>query len=207
MSRWSACASSAGTRPAADLRHASRKLGTARAVRPLLRRRQHGRCSAPPNIRPIADAIVALRAGCMGTLVPSGFDAPIRLARALERGGKAGCWSISMIRAASTSRSSAAPARRRRCWRNSHAISTARSMACAWSAWPDRNKFWVEITDPIDAGARRRGQDRHRRHHPGDRQCGRGLGARASRISGCGSTAAGGDPGRPPSPLDPTARS
>ncbi len=42
-----------------------------------------------PNIRPIADAIVALRAGCMGTLVPSGFDAPVRLARALERGGKA----------------------------------------------------------------------------------------------------------------------
>ena len=44
----------------------------------------------PPSIRPVADAVVELRAGCMGTLVASGFDAPIRLARALERGGKAG---------------------------------------------------------------------------------------------------------------------
>jgi KDO2-lipid IV(A) lauroyltransferase len=41
----------------------------------------------PPSVRAVADAVIAMRAGCMGTLIPSGFDAPIRLAKALERGG------------------------------------------------------------------------------------------------------------------------
>jgi KDO2-lipid IV(A) lauroyltransferase len=40
----------------------------------------------PPSIRAISQAIVEIRAGCMGTLVPSSFDAPIRLVRALEQG-------------------------------------------------------------------------------------------------------------------------
>jgi KDO2-lipid IV(A) lauroyltransferase len=40
----------------------------------------------PPSIRAISDAIVKIRAGCMGTLVPNGFGAPFRLANAIERG-------------------------------------------------------------------------------------------------------------------------
>jgi len=44
----------------------------------------------PPSIRAVSDAVLELRAGCMGTLVASGFDAPIRLARALEAGSKVG---------------------------------------------------------------------------------------------------------------------
>lgn len=39
-----------------------------------------------PNIGAASDAIVALRERCMGTLVPTGLDAPVRLVRALQRG-------------------------------------------------------------------------------------------------------------------------
>jgi KDO2-lipid IV(A) lauroyltransferase len=37
-----------------------------------------------PNVGAIADAVVAIRQGAMGTLVATGLDAPIKLARALE---------------------------------------------------------------------------------------------------------------------------
>lgn len=37
-----------------------------------------------PNLPGIADAVVDMRAGCMGTLLPAGLDAPIRLANALR---------------------------------------------------------------------------------------------------------------------------
>jgi KDO2-lipid IV(A) lauroyltransferase len=37
-----------------------------------------------PNIGAIADAVIAIRNDSMGTLVPTDFDAPIRLSRALE---------------------------------------------------------------------------------------------------------------------------
>jgi KDO2-lipid IV(A) lauroyltransferase len=43
-----------------------------------------------PNLGAVADAVVDIRAGCMGTLLPSGLDAPILLANALEKGGVAG---------------------------------------------------------------------------------------------------------------------
>jgi KDO2-lipid IV(A) lauroyltransferase len=43
-----------------------------------------------PNLGAIADAVVDIRAGCMGTLLPSGLDAPVLLANALEKGGIAG---------------------------------------------------------------------------------------------------------------------
>ena len=40
----------------------------------------------PPNMTAFADAIIELRGHLMGTMVASGFDAPIKLARALEQG-------------------------------------------------------------------------------------------------------------------------
>jgi KDO2-lipid IV(A) lauroyltransferase len=43
-----------------------------------------------PNIGGIADAVVDMRAGCMGNLIPTGLDAPIRLANAIERGEHVG---------------------------------------------------------------------------------------------------------------------
>jgi len=39
-----------------------------------------------PNIRAVADEIVEMRAGCMGTLMPTTMDAPVKLADALKRG-------------------------------------------------------------------------------------------------------------------------
>jgi KDO2-lipid IV(A) lauroyltransferase len=40
-----------------------------------------------PNIGPINDAVLAIRSGIMGTLVPTSLDAPVRLLRVLEAGG------------------------------------------------------------------------------------------------------------------------
>ena len=103
-----------------------------------------------PNIRPIADAIVELRAGCMGTLVPSGFDAPIRLARALERGGKA-----AMLVDQYDSRGIDIMFFGRVCKASPLLAQLARHLDCPIHGvrmvrLADRNKFWVEITDPIE---------------------------------------------------------
>ena len=40
-----------------------------------------------PNLGAVADAVIKIRAGSMGTLVPTGLDAPLRLVRVLEAGG------------------------------------------------------------------------------------------------------------------------
>jgi Kdo2-lipid IVA lauroyltransferase/acyltransferase len=40
-----------------------------------------------PNIGAASDAIIKIRKGSMGTLVPTGLDAPFKLVRTLERGG------------------------------------------------------------------------------------------------------------------------
>lgn len=39
-----------------------------------------------PNVPAISDAVIAMRSGCMGTLIPTSMDAPIKLADALKRG-------------------------------------------------------------------------------------------------------------------------
>ena len=39
-----------------------------------------------PNVAAISDAVIDLRAGCMGTLIPTSLQAPIQLAEALQRG-------------------------------------------------------------------------------------------------------------------------
>ncbi len=39
-----------------------------------------------PNLKAVADAVVEMRAGCMGALLPTTMDAPIKLADALKRG-------------------------------------------------------------------------------------------------------------------------
>ena len=43
-----------------------------------------------PNVGAIADAVIDIRAGAMGTMVPTNFDAPIRLGRALSEGRHVG---------------------------------------------------------------------------------------------------------------------
>jgi KDO2-lipid IV(A) lauroyltransferase len=44
----------------------------------------------PPSLREVANAVLEIRKGSMGTLIPSGFDAPFRLSGALARGSNVG---------------------------------------------------------------------------------------------------------------------
>jgi KDO2-lipid IV(A) lauroyltransferase len=39
-----------------------------------------------PNMPAISDAVIEMRSGCMGTLIPTSMDAPVKLADALKRG-------------------------------------------------------------------------------------------------------------------------
>jgi len=39
-----------------------------------------------PNVPAISDAVIEMRSGCMGTLIPTSMDAPVKLADALKRG-------------------------------------------------------------------------------------------------------------------------
>jgi KDO2-lipid IV(A) lauroyltransferase len=39
-----------------------------------------------PNVPAISDAVIEMRSGCMGTLMPTSMDAPVKLADALQRG-------------------------------------------------------------------------------------------------------------------------
>lgn len=104
----------------------------------------------PPNIRAIADAVVELRAGCMGTLVASGFDAPIRMARALERGEKVG-----MLVDQYDTRGVEVTFFGRVCKASPLLAQLARHFECPIHGarvirLADRNTFWTEVTDPIE---------------------------------------------------------
>lgn len=104
----------------------------------------------PPSIPAIADAIIELRAGCMGTLVPSGFDAPIRMARALERGEKSG-----MLVDQYDSRGVDITFFGRVCKASPLLAQLARHIDCPIHGvrvvrLGDRNKFWAEVTGPIE---------------------------------------------------------
>jgi KDO2-lipid IV(A) lauroyltransferase len=44
----------------------------------------------PPNVPAVADAVVGMRTGIMGTLIRTGLDAPVRAAEALKRGSHVG---------------------------------------------------------------------------------------------------------------------
>jgi KDO2-lipid IV(A) lauroyltransferase len=104
----------------------------------------------PPSIRAISDAVVELRAGCMGTLIASSFDAPIRLARALERGGKVG-----MLVDQHDSRGVDITFFGRTCKASPLLAQLARHFDCPIHGarvvrLADRNKFWAEVTEPIE---------------------------------------------------------
>jgi Kdo2-lipid IVA lauroyltransferase/acyltransferase len=104
----------------------------------------------PPSVRAVADAVIELRAGCMGTLVPSGFDAPIRLARALERGGKAG-----MLVDQYDSRGVDITFFGRPTKASPLLAQLARHFDCPIHGTrvvrlADRNKFWGEVTEAIE---------------------------------------------------------
>jgi Kdo2-lipid IVA lauroyltransferase/acyltransferase len=104
----------------------------------------------PPNVRAVADAVLKLRAGCMGTLIPSGFDAPFRLANAVERGGN-----IAMLVDQHDHRGVDVTFLGRTCKANPLIAQIARLTGCDIRGirivrFPDGNHFQCEMTKPLD---------------------------------------------------------
>ncbi len=103
-----------------------------------------------PNIRPISDVIVKMRAPLMGELVATGIEAPVRLARLLDSGAHVG-----MLVDQHFSKGVDVIFFGRRCRANPLIAMIARQTECPIHGLrvvrkPDGNSFWVEITDPID---------------------------------------------------------
>jgi Kdo2-lipid IVA lauroyltransferase/acyltransferase len=102
-----------------------------------------------PNIRAISDAIVRLRAGVMGQLIPAGLDAPVRLARLLQQGVHVG-----MLVDQHFTRGVDVTFFGRPCKANPLIAMLARQLECPIYGLrvirlPDGNRFRGEITDPI----------------------------------------------------------
>ena len=103
-----------------------------------------------PSIRPIAEAVLEIRKNCMGTLVRSGFDAPLRLAHALERGAHVG-----MLVDQHESRGVDVTFFGRTCRASPLLAQLARHTNCFIRGirvvrLPDGNRFWGEVTEPVD---------------------------------------------------------
>jgi len=102
-----------------------------------------------PNIRPISDVIVKLRAPLMGELIATGLDAPIKLARLLQSGTHVG-----MLVDQHFSKGVEVVFFGRRCRANPLIALLARQTECPIHGMrvvrkADRNSFWVDITDPV----------------------------------------------------------
>jgi KDO2-lipid IV(A) lauroyltransferase len=103
-----------------------------------------------PNIRPINDIIVKLREPLMGELVPSGLDAPVKLARLLEAGVHVG-----MLVDQHMAKGVDVIFFGRRCRANPLIALIARQTECPIHGLrvvrkPDGNSFSVDITDPVE---------------------------------------------------------
>jgi len=104
----------------------------------------------PPNNQIISNAIIAMRANCMGTLIPVGLDAPQRLANALKRGGQVG-----MLVDQRYGRGVDVTFFGRQCKASPLLAQLARRFECPVRGLrvvrlQDRNMFRGELTDPVD---------------------------------------------------------
>jgi Kdo2-lipid IVA lauroyltransferase/acyltransferase len=104
----------------------------------------------PPNNQIINDAILAIRANCMGTLIPTRLDAPLRLADALGHGGHVG-----MLVDQHYGRGVDVTFLGRTCKANPLLAQLARRFECPIRGLRvvrqrDRNIFRGELTGPID---------------------------------------------------------
>ena len=103
-----------------------------------------------PNNHIIDNAIVSTRANCMGALIPTGIDAPIRLANALKRGGHVG-----MLVDQRYGRGVDVTFFGRTCRASALLAQLARRFECPVRGLrvvrlQDRNMFRGELTGPID---------------------------------------------------------
>ena len=117
----------------------------------------------PPSIRAISDAIVKIRAGCMGTLVPSDLrcaDPPRECARARRH--------VGMLVDQYDVRGVDVTFFGRTCKANPLLAQLARHLDCPIRGvrvvrLPDGNRFWGEFTEAIEPPRDADGQDRYRR--------------------------------------------
>src|SRR5262249_46057069 len=102
-----------------------------------------------PNISAVSDAIIAIRQGSMGTLVPTDLDAPLRLARVLEAGGH-----VAMLVDQHYENGVDVTFFGRRCKANPFIARLARHVECPIHGTrvvrlPDRHRFRVDLSQAI----------------------------------------------------------
>jgi Kdo2-lipid IVA lauroyltransferase/acyltransferase len=103
-----------------------------------------------PNIRPVSDIIVKLRERLMGELVPTGLEAPLKLARLLQSGTHVG-----MLVDQHFTKGVEVTFFGRRCLANPLIALLARQTEAPIHGLrvvrkPDGNSFSVDITDPVE---------------------------------------------------------
>ncbi|MCC6775151.1 MAG: lipid A biosynthesis lauroyl acyltransferase [Hyphomicrobiales bacterium] len=102
-----------------------------------------------PNIGAVSDAVVAIRQGSMGTLVPTGLDAPLRLANVLQAGGH-----VAMLVDQHYVNGVDVTFFGRRCKANPLIARLARQVDCPIHGTrvvrlPDRHRFRVDLSEAI----------------------------------------------------------
>jgi KDO2-lipid IV(A) lauroyltransferase len=102
-----------------------------------------------PNIGAVSDAVIRMREGIMGELVPTGLDAPVRLARLLQSGVHVG-----MLVDQHYTRGVEVTFFGRTCKANPLIAMLARQTECPIHGLrvvrlPDGEHFWGEVTDAI----------------------------------------------------------
>jgi len=103
-----------------------------------------------PNIRAVSDAVLAVRAGCMGTLVATGLDAPVKLLRMLEANRH-----VAMLADQHFVKGVEVTFFGRPCKANPLIAQLARHIECPIHGTrivrrDDRNRFMIEMTEAID---------------------------------------------------------
>jgi KDO2-lipid IV(A) lauroyltransferase len=104
----------------------------------------------PPNIRAVSDAVLKIRAGCMGTLVATGLDAPVKLLRMLEANRH-----VAMLADQHFVKGVDVTFFGRPCKANPLIAQLARHLECPIHGTrilrrgDDRNRFIIEMTDAI----------------------------------------------------------
>ena len=103
-----------------------------------------------PNIGAVSDAIIQLRKGSMGTLVPTGLDAPLKLLRVLEDNGH-----VAMLVDQHYVNGVDVTFFGRRCKANPFIARLARHIECSIHGTrvvrlPDRHRFRIDLTEAIE---------------------------------------------------------
>ena len=103
-----------------------------------------------PNIGAVSDAIIKLRKGSMGSLVPTGLDAPFKLLRVLEAGGH-----VAMLVDQHYVNGVDVTFFGRRCKANPFIARLARHIECPIHGtriirFPDQHRFRVDLSEAIE---------------------------------------------------------